>query len=175
MSHPKATLVGASALAAGCLIFVNRAESRDESEMPQLPGFEPIIGHFNWVHNHWDTLFDDLRIEIVNYTKNKNNGVPVPFLATMAPNRCIIWVVDPVFAELTFRDEFNNVIKGPRQVEPIKPILGDGIFTSNGKVWKVKYHSYFILFTVTYTKPRPGRKKFDLFELLDRSFCTKLK
>ena len=137
LSNPKATFAGASVAAAGYFIFANGAKSRDEKEIPQMSGFQPIIGHANWVFQHWDTIFDSIAEEYMSYIKNKNNGKPVPFFASMAPNRCIVWVFEPEFAELSWRDKFGDVVRTQSLVEAIKPVLGDGIFTSTGKVWKV--------------------------------------
>ena len=103
LSNPKTAIFGASTVAAGLLIYANGAENRDEKEMPRMSGYKPILGHAKWLSDNFDTLFDSLGQEFIDYINKKNNGEPIPLLATVTPGRCHVWVIDPQFVQIAYR------------------------------------------------------------------------
>lgn len=63
-------------------------------------------------------------------------GKDVGMFSMNIATRSQIYVADPKIADLVFRQQFSDAIKADDAFDPIKVLLGDGIFTSNGTRWK---------------------------------------
>ena len=121
--------------------------SRRHDNIPMMSCYYPFIGNYFWIKKHFDRFYDQQCQEFKDYSKNYNNGKPVPLMATSVPKRSIIVIADPVLVDIVFRKQFGNAIKASSQYEFIRPLLGHGIFASNGAVWKV----FFLFFLFSFS------------------------
>ena len=121
------------------LLVLNFGAKRHDN-VPMVRYFYPIIGHWRFGDiRFYYTIFYDLEVEMFNeYSQKDNNGEPVPLLTLAVPGRRVILMTDPELIDLVYRKQFGNAIKDPSQYEVIEPLLGNGIFASNGRVWKVE-------------------------------------
>ena len=117
------------------LIFEFSAVRHDN--IPMFSCYFPIIGNYLWVAKHFSRFYDQEADEFIEYSKKHNDNKPVPLMAISMPTRSLVVVTDPVCCDIIFRKQFGNAIKEKGQYDTIRPLLGNGIFTSNGAVWKV--------------------------------------
>ena len=121
--------------------------SSKHANIPMMTCYYPFIGNYFWIQKYWNVFYDQQCQEFIDYSKKHNNGKPVPLMACSVPNRHLIIITDPILVDIVFRKQFGNAIKASAQYEFIRPLLGHGIFASNGAVWKV----YGILYNIAIT------------------------
>ena len=111
--------------------------ARRHDNIPMAPCWYPIVGNYPWMLKYFDTFYDQQRLDFLEHSKKYNNGKPVPCLAISMPKRSIVVLSDPILADIVFRQQFGNAIKEKAQYDTIRPLLGNGIFSSIVQVWKV--------------------------------------
>ncbi|KAG9217633.1 hypothetical protein CCMSSC00406_0003678 [Pleurotus cornucopiae] len=70
-----------------------------------------------------------------------------------------VFTVCPEHIKLILATDFNNYEKGPRFIETMSPVLGTGVFNSDGSMWK---------FHRSMTRPFFSRDRISHFDLFDR-------
>ncbi|KAJ3118679.1 hypothetical protein HDU96_010009 [Phlyctochytrium bullatum] len=105
------------------------------SRRPRIKGLpypppKPIMG------NSWDILSDlDHRFDtFTNWFKQLGSTFTLlPMSLTRSP---VLVTADPAIVEHILKTNFENYVKGERFHELLGPLLGDGIFATDGSQWK---------------------------------------
>eukprot|EP00879_Flechtneria_rotunda_P012805 GHRR01013371.1.p1 GENE.GHRR01013371.1~~GHRR01013371.1.p1 ORF type:complete len:169 (-),score=8.26 GHRR01013371.1:545-1051(-) len=96
--------------------------------IPVLPGAQPILGHSIEVLHNMPRLHDWMlgKARQMNY---KTFAFSLPFLPAFHV------VMDPLCLEYILKTKFQNYIKGETVYTNFEPLLGHGIFASDGPQW----------------------------------------
>eukprot|EP01084_Bolivina_argentea_P276886 472552_1 len=113
------------------------------------PLYLPIVGHIRLVRKYFNSVqrggSDFLDVETQIFKKlGKDNAL----FSIQIPSRTQIFVADPKIIDSVFRQRFADANKGDETFGPIKVLLGDGIFASNGIRWKKQRSIASGMFTV---------------------------
>mmetsp|Transcript_20084 Transcript_20084/g.31897 ORF Transcript_20084/g.31897 Transcript_20084/m.31897 type:complete len:574 (-) Transcript_20084:157-1878(-) len=107
------------------------ARSRPHDNIPMGDGYVPFFGHSLNVVKHWHDFFEE---EVIQFLKlGKDHAY---YSASLPLGKNFIFLVDPKLVDLLFRVKFGDADKGPEIQEILAPLLGKGIFPSDGKMWK---------------------------------------
>jgi len=123
------------------VLYKWRAKKHDN--IPGAATFHPIIGHALFLNKHFHTDWLPASADIL-----LKRGKEQALFSMVLPTRTQIFTADPKIADLVFRERFSDAVKGEEAFEPLKVLLGDGIFTSNGARWKKHRSTASHMFTV---------------------------
>ncbi|KAI9353006.1 cytochrome P450 [Zopfochytrium polystomum] len=90
-----------------------------------------LLGHLplysRTLAKRYDMQLDMFRVLGPNWAMNIPNAFGV---------RAFLFTADPAVIEHILKDKFEDYVKGERTNLPMRPWLGDGIFTANGEAWR---------------------------------------
>ncbi|KAJ3117412.1 hypothetical protein HDU96_006793 [Phlyctochytrium bullatum] len=108
--------------------------------LPMVPP-DPIVGNALQLYRTIDT-----RIERT-FEVSQKLGLTWAYTLPTFDGRQNAMTVDPVVLEYIMKTNFNNYIKGPRFISLLHPLLGDGIFNSDGEQWRWQRKVSTLIFT----------------------------
>ena len=115
----------------GFLAFIWKYRTRKHDNIPGAPDWLPIVGHAPMVLSYLKRGWLEKEHEILT-----GMGKDIGMFSMNIATRSQIYVSDPKIADLVFRQQFSDALKTDETFGPVKVLLGDGIFTSNGLRWK---------------------------------------
>eukprot|EP00939_MAST-03C_sp_MAST-3C-sp1_P004737 g4737.t1 len=102
-----------------------------------LPGRKswnvPFFGGLFDIIQNWEVLLDFL-LDLQEEFGYKTVGIPGPFFGSIAGG--VIVIYSPENVDHVLNKNFGNYVKGQNVNDALKDFLGDGIFASDGKIWK---------------------------------------
>jgi len=101
------------------------------------PGPKPLpyFGCIFYLMRHWDTLPEFCHENTSKYSRDGGNwGGPLPSVGLLAKGMVIL--VMPESVKHVLNTNFANYVKGKPLQDALEEFLGDGIFASDGAIWK---------------------------------------
>ena len=124
--------IGTAAVIFGARQFY-RAKKHDNIPTLEWDGFEYFGGHLSSFsrflcdgHHWYDWTYERLK---------EMNWPPIVSLSFPGP-QFLLLIQDPKLLKFCLQTHFDDTPKGPEFIEMMKPLLGGGIFASNGETWK---------------------------------------
>ncbi|KAJ3103586.1 hypothetical protein HDU97_010006 [Phlyctochytrium planicorne] len=125
-----AVAVTAIAVPTAILAYFHQLTLRSRIKGLPHPPSPPILG------NTYDILskFDDRFELFTEWSRNHGPNLTVSVLSFEDIH--VLITVDPAVIEHVLKTNFDNYVKGPRLNRCLNPLLGDGIFGTDGHQWK---------------------------------------
>ncbi|KAJ3216192.1 hypothetical protein HDU67_009841 [Dinochytrium kinnereticum] len=118
--------VGAPLIAAAYLYFTTRKSKIDLPQPPTTPFFGNILTFLKNIDRRLDAFYESSQIYGPTWTATTPNFSGMSLLMT----------TDPAIVEYVLKTNFDNYGKGPHFTDAMRPLLGDGIFNTDGDNWK---------------------------------------
>ena len=115
--------------------FIWKYRARRHATIPMRPGFIPIIGHTL----HLLGLTPNPQPELERIDANMNVFLKMnkdAICSTRFGNWSTIFLFDPKLVKFVFEDNFDDFVKGEQINERLFELLGNGIFASDGSIWR---------------------------------------
>eukprot|EP01083_Nonionella_stella_P205595 748560_1 len=124
---------GTTALLLG--LFINlfyNIRSIPHDNIPMGSGYLPFIGHAMNALRVWDRFYDAEVDELLSISDPKRSY----YSASMPFGKNYLFISDVKLIDYIFRLKFGDAEKGKEFHDIVEPLTGDGIFASDGKLWK---------------------------------------
>ncbi|KAJ3109897.1 hypothetical protein HDU96_007078 [Phlyctochytrium bullatum] len=102
---------------------------------------DPVVGNAMQLFRELDTRFE------YNLKLSQKLGMTWVYTMPSFDGRSNVMTVDPVVVEYVLKTNFENFIKGPRFINLLHPLLGDGIFNSDSEQWRWQRKTSTLIFT----------------------------
>ncbi|KAJ3118683.1 hypothetical protein HDU96_010013 [Phlyctochytrium bullatum] len=128
LRHPLATLIGVPSLL--FLLHLYRITGRSRIRGVPQPPTVPFLGNFHTLLQNMHRRLDK------NFEISMQYGPTWTATAPNFSNLHLLLTVDPAIVEHVLKHNFENYVKGRLFTYTMQPLLGDGIFNTDGEHWK---------------------------------------
>lgn len=115
--------------------FIYKYRARKHPTIRMRPGYIPIIGHTHYMLGLMPSR-DPTKERIDNFKDLMLELNEDCVCTTRFGNWSTVFLFDPKYVKFVFEDRFNDFEKGAAVRDRLFELLGDGIFSSDGEIWR---------------------------------------